>query len=285
MCVPACQEKIARTLSRRDFLKTLTAATMTMALGQAPVQTALAGSREDRGDMFLRPVHRLVDLTHTTTTDFPTFFGAQQLFIRDLFTLAENGFNMKEWTIVEHTGTHIDAPFHFSLQDSADEIPLERLILPLAVIDIRAKAAHNPDAQVTPHDIRAWERRYGRLPQGSCVAMLSGWGDKVRTPEFRNADASGVLHFPGFHVEAADFLIERRDVIGIAVDTLSLDFGPSPDFATHFRWLPTNRWGLEAVANLDQLPPNGATIVAAVTKVAGATGGPTRVIALVHRER
>jgi kynurenine formamidase len=69
---------------------------------------------------------------------------------------------------------------------------------------------------------------------------------------------------------------------GIAVDTLSLDYGPSPDFATRYRWLPTNRWGLESVANLDKVPPVGSTLVAEGPKVEGATRGPTRVLAFVH---
>jgi kynurenine formamidase len=104
----------------------------------------------------------------------------------------------------------------------------------------------------------------------------------VNTPEFRNADENGTLHFPGFHIEAAQYLLEERQVHGIAVDTLSLDYGPSPDFAVHYLWLPTNRWGMEAVANLDAVPARGATLIVGGPKVAGATGGPSRLIALVQ---
>ena len=99
--------------------------------------------------------------------------------------------------------------------------------------------------------------------------------------DFRNADADGVMHFPGFHVEAAEYLMSERNAVGIAVDTLSLDYGRSEDFATHYAWLPTNRWGLEAVANLDQLPASGATLVVGGPTIVGATGGPSRLIALV----
>lgn len=280
MCVPGCQETVLKKLSRRGFLKAAAAATVGTAVGSAP----LVQAHSDHGEpIFMKPVKRIVDLTHTLVPDFPTFFGQPQLEIDTLFDFETDGFNMKTWTLVEHTGTHMDAPFHFSNdQDTADEIPLSRLILPLAVVDIRAKAAGNPDAQLTPDDLHTWESQYGRIPDGGCVAMLSGWAEKVNSDEFRNADANGVLHFPGFHVEAADFLIEERNVYGIVVDTLSLDYGPSADFAVHYRWLPTNRWGMEAVANLDKVPPVGATIVAAGPKVAGATGGPSRVIALIH---
>jgi kynurenine formamidase len=260
------------------------------AAGTAVPAAAQAGDDdEDEGEggragLPPRPVRRIVDLTHTITPDFPTFFGPPNLEIETLFTLEEDGFNMFRWHLVEHTGTHMDAPFHFSNEgDSADEIPLAKLIVPLVVVDIRAKAEQTPDAQVTPDDLAEWERRYGRIPRRACVAMNSGWAGKVNTEEFRNADANGVLHFPGFHVEAAEFLLNERNVNGIAVDTLSLDFGPSPDFATHYLWLPSNRWGLEAVANLDQLPPRGTTLIVGGPKIAGATGGPSRLIALVHR--
>jgi kynurenine formamidase len=183
---------------------------------------------------------------------------------------------------VEHTGTHMDAPIHFGEDvQSADEIPIEHLVVPLVVVDIRQKAQDDADAQVTPDDLKAFEAGHGPIPDGTCVAMNSGWAAKVAGPGFRNADGQGVMHFPGFHVEAAGYLMSERNAIGIAVDTLSLDFGKSPDFATHYNWLPSNRWGLEALANLDQLPATGATIVAGGPKIKGATGGPSRVIALV----
>jgi kynurenine formamidase len=88
------------------------------------------------------------------------------------------------------------------------------------------------------------------------------------------------MHFPGFHLEAAK-LLEERDAAGIAVDTLSLDFGASPDFAVHYAWLPGGRWGIECIANLRELPPTGATLVVGGPKIQGATGGPARVLALV----
>jgi kynurenine formamidase len=282
MCVPGTQQAVLKQLSRRDFLRA-TGAFVAGAMLSAPAIATAADDSEplDQAKVAGRPFNRVVDLTHLITEDFPTYFGGPNLEIETLFTLEQNGFNMYRWLLVEHTGTHMDAPFHFSNGLSADQIPLARLIVPLAVIDIRRKAEVNPDAQVTPGDIRDWEGRHGRLPRGACVAMNSGWAGKVNSPEFRNADANGVLHFPGFHVEAVEFLLEEREVNGIAVDTLSLDYGPSPDFATHYRWLPTNHWGLEAIANLDELPARGVTLIVGSPTIAGATGGPCRLIALV----
>ncbi|HLF74708.1 MAG TPA: cyclase family protein [Anaerolineales bacterium] len=283
MCVPGTQKAVFKQLSRRDFFKAM-AALAAGALIPAPVLDAAASRSEapDLSEVLGRPFKRAVDLTHVITEDFPTYFGTQNLNIETLFSFEKDGFNMYRWNLVEHTGTHMDAPFHFSADGmSADELPLSMLIVPLVMVDIRAKAEANPDAQLTLEDLRRWERRHGRIPRDACVAMNSGWAGKADTPEFRNADANGVLHFPGFHLEAVEFLLEERQVNGIAVDTLSLDYGPSPDFAVHYRWLPSNRWGLEAVANLDNVPARGATLIVGSPKIAGATGGISRLIALV----
>jgi kynurenine formamidase len=228
-----------------------------------------------------RSFTRVIDLTHPLGPDFPTYFGTPNLEIETMVTLAKDGFNMYRWHLVEHSGTHMDAPFHFGEGvQSADQIPVEHLVVPLAVVDIRAKAQDDADAQVTPDDLQAFEAAHGPIPAGACVAMLSGWDRHVTSAKFRNADDKGAMHFPGFHVEAAEALIER-DAAGIAVDTLSLDYGSSADFATHYKWLPSNRWGLEAVANLAELPVTGATLVVGGPKIKGATGGPSRVFALL----
>lgn len=283
MCVPGTQEVVMKRLSRRDFFKA-TAAMIAGAMipGSALEAAAAPSASLDLAELMQRPFRRAVDLTHLITEDFPTFFGTPNLEIETLFSFDPDGFQMYRWHLVEHTGTHMDAPFHFSPDGmSADQVPLSMLIVPLVVVDIRRKAEENPDAQLTVEDLRRWERRHGRIPRDACVAMNSGWAEKVNTPEFRNADENGVLHFPGFHAEAAQFLLEERRVTGIAVDTLSLDYGPSPDFAVHFLWLPSNRWGMEAVANLNDIPPRGATLIVGAPKVIGATGGISRLIALV----
>lgn len=111
--------------------------------------------------------------------------------------------------------------------------------------------------------------------------MNSGWDAKVNSEKFRNADADGKQHYPGFHVEAASMLIEETNVMSIAVDTLSLDHGLSADFATHYAWLPAGRFGIENIANLDSVPATGATLVVGAPKHRGGTGGPARIFAMV----
>ena len=223
-----------------------------------------------------------VDLTHELHPDFPTYFGEPGFAMERKFAFSDDGFNLFELTVNEHTGTHMDAPLHFSADGaSVAEIPVADLVLPLAVIDITEKAASDPDAQVTPDDLKAWMDANGELPEGCCVAMRSGWTDKVATDEFRNADDAGTMHFPGFHVEATQMLIEGGRAKGMAVDTLSLDHGPSADFATHYAWLPSGRWGLENLALPGTIPAAGATVMVGAPKHRGGTGGPSRVIALV----
>jgi kynurenine formamidase len=223
----------------------------------------------------------VTDLTHELYEEFPTFFGPQQFFREQKFNFKEHTFNLFELRYSEHTGTHMDAPLHFSADGlSVAEIPVTDLVVPLAVVDIRAKAAEDPDAEVTPDDLKAWISANGEIPEKACVAMNSGWSQHLGSDKFRNADAEGKMHFPGFHVEAVKMLLETT-ATGIAVDTLSLDFGKSPDFITHNTWLPAGRWGIEAIANLDQLPAKGATLVVGAPKVRGGTGGPSRVLALV----
>jgi kynurenine formamidase len=266
--------KIRAQLDRRSFLKSVS-------LAGGAVTTAALAAAEAKPSPPTVSFRRVVDLTHSLTPDFPTWSGKPQLETEAVGQLARDGFNFNLWRVNEHTGTHLDAPFHASHGRSADLIPATDLVGPLAVVDIRAKAEQNPDAQLTLDDLRRWESRHGPLPAGGVVAMLSGWDAIVRTAKFRNADATGKLHFPGFHIEAAEFLLAERTIKGLVVDTLSLDHGPTSDFPVHFRWLPTNRWGLECAANLATLPAKGATMVVGGPKIQGASGGPSRVFALL----
>jgi len=221
------------------------------------------------------------DLTHDLFEEFPTFFGGQQFWRDQKFNFKEHTFNLFEWRVNEHTGTHIDAPLHFTADGkSVAELAAEDLVAPLVVIDIRAKASESADAQLTPEDIKAWSDKNGPLPEGAVVAMNSGWGAHLGTDKFRNLGADGkTMHFPGFHVDAVKQLLEGSTK-AIAVDTLSLDFGQSPDFIVHNTWLPAGRYGIEGIANLDALPASGATVVVGAPKVKGGTGGPARIIAL-----
>ncbi len=273
MCHHCVIENVkASMLSRRSFF--------TGGLAAAAGVAALATSAPT--PVFAQTPAKTHDLTHELFDKFPTYFGGQQLFYDKKFDYAKDTFNLYELRLSEHTGTHIDAPLHFSADGkSVAELPVEDLVAPLVVIDIKAKAAESADAQVTPEDIKAWTSANGDLPEGCVVAMNSGWGQHVLTDKFRNVGDDGkTMHFPGFHVDAVKLLLETS-AKAIAVDTLSLDFGASPDFIVHNTWLPAGRYGIEGIANLDGLPAKGATIIVGAPKIKGGTGGPARVFAMV----
>ena len=217
MCVPGCQEAVRSALSRRGFFKGAAAAGFA-ATAVVPAQAQRAPSRS---------FTRTVDLTHVMSPEFPTFFGVPGIEMEKKFDLKKDGFNLYWWRIIEHAGTHLDAPIHFSeTGNTADKIPADTLVVPLAVVDVAAKAAQNPDYMLTRDDLAAWEKKHRRLPDNCCVAMHSGWARHVGdAAKFTGKDAAGVFHFPGVSPEAAQWLMKERKVLGLAVDTLSLDVG------------------------------------------------------------
>jgi kynurenine formamidase len=278
MCLPACTVQLADKDSRRSFLRKLGIAAAGVGGVAIPPPAVRAASDPPRFAF-----RRVVDLTHTLHAHFP--FPMENAFSMDrISTRPKDTWNMYRWHFHEHIGTHIDAPFHCSDRDTVERIPVEKLFGPLAVIDIRQRAADDPDTRLTPDDLKAWERDHGPIPNGAIVAMCSGWDAKVGdSRRFFGLDAKGGFHMPGFHLESVQFLYQERHVHGIAVDTISLDPGNSGDFPVHHYWLGQNKWGLENVANLGQLPASGATMIVGSPKVAGASGGPSRVLALLNQ--
>src|SRR5262245_61133693 len=272
MCVPGCQEAVRSALSRRGFFRGAAAA----GFAAAAVEPALAAKRSPRAERNFKAV---IDLTHTMSPDFPTFFGVPGIELQKQFDFKKDGFNLNWWRIIEHAGTHLDAPIHFSeAGDTVEKLSAETLVAPLAVIDVRTRAAQDPDYLVSRQDLADWEKKHRRLPERCCVAMLSGWAQRVSDGAKYTGASGGVFHFPGFGPDAAEWLLKERSAVGLAVDTLSLDNGPSKDFRVHRAWLPTGRWGLENVASLDKVPLAGATLVVGVAKVRNATSGPARLI-------
>ena len=260
-------------ISRRNLLKFGLGAAVAAALPVGSAQAATVRRTTFRN---------VVDLTHVLGTQFPLFPGAAPFRIEQAVSHDKDGYYGSILTYWEHSGTHMDAPVHFAPNGLfVDQLRIENLVVPAVVINITEKVRRDPDAVVTPDDIRAWERRYGRIPDNAAVLMASGWGARAGSVEaFRNTDSSGVMHFPGFGKEAIDFLLTERRIAGIGVDTLSLDHGPSTTFAVHYTLLPTNRWGLENLANLESIPPGGATLFVGAPKIASGSGGPTRVMAV-----
>jgi kynurenine formamidase len=226
----------------------------------------------------------VVDLTHVLGAGIPLYsLSDAQPNGETLVTVEANGFFKKLWTFDEHSSTHMDAPAHFVADGTTvDNLDAGMFVAPLAVVDIRAKAEEDADAMVTPEDLADWEAANGELPAGAFVAMWSGWAKRWPSVEdYRNADEAGVMHFPGFHPDAAAFLVEERDIVGIGVDTLSLDHGASSTFETHVTVLGAGKYGLENLMNLDKVPAVGASVMVGIPRYEAGSGGPCRVLALV----
>ena len=186
----------------------------------------------------------------------------------------------------EHGGTHLDAPIHFSRGGmSAEQIPLDRLIAPVVVVDVSARAT--PDYRIDVADLEGWERAHGPIPDGAILLLRTGWG--ARWPdrlsylgtERTGPEAVSELHFPGIHPDAAHWISDQRNVAAVGIDTPSIDYGQSSGFEAHVIIYGANIPGFENVANLDQLPESGAFVVALPMKVTGGSGGPLRIVAFV----
>jgi kynurenine formamidase len=232
-----------------------------------------------------------VDLTHDFASDaiyWPTAKPFELEVVSAKRTPAGFYYAANNFSAAEHGGTHLDAPVHFAEgRWTSDQIPLDRLIGPAAVIDLSAKTQGNPAYQVTPDDFLAWEAEHGRLPDGAMVLVHTGWGrfwpDRLK---YLGTDKTGPeavpeLHFPGLDSAAARWLVTERQVRAVGLDTPSLDYGQSKTFDTHRVLFDANIPGFENVASLDRLPATGAWVVALPMKIRGGSGGPLRIVAAV----
>jgi len=208
---------------------------------------------------------RFVDLTHPfdeTTIYWPTnkTFHLESVFAGR--TDKGYWYESNDITASEHGGTHLDAPAHFAEgRWHIDDIPLESLIAPGVVIDIRDRVTNNPDTRILPEDILNWEKIHGRIAQGSIVLILTGWevfwpNKKLYLGTDKPGDVAN-LHFPGFSKEAAELLSHERKVVAVGLDTPSLDYGQSKDFPAHQVFGAANIPGFENVCQLAKLPPKG----------------------------
>jgi kynurenine formamidase len=190
----------------------------------------------------------------------------------------------------EHGGTHLDAPIHFAEgKTTVDRIPLERLIAPAVVIDVADRTANNADYRLTADDIRTWETRNGTIAAGTIVLLRTGWGSRWPDRKSYFGDdtpgATDNLHFPSYGEDAARLLVEQRHVAAIGVDTASIDYGQSRDFIVHRVANGADVPGIENIAHLETLPARGAWLMALPMKIAGGSGGPVRIVAVVPTSR
>ena len=187
----------------------------------------------------------------------------------------------------EHTGTHLDAPVHWATGrdgHSVDTIPPARLIGPAVVLDFTAEVAENPDFVLEPEHFEKYEAEHGPIPEGAWVLFRTGWSSRGQDAvAFANADENGP-HTPGVSAAGAQWLAASA-ITGFGVETVGIDAGQAggmePPFPVHHFLLGADKYGLTQLQNLDQLPREGAVVLAAPLPIVGGTGSPTRVFALV----
>lgn len=190
----------------------------------------------------------------------------------------------------EHTGTHVDAPKHWSSgQDGHDvsQLPLSTLVAPAVVLDESSRVAADPDFLLEIDDVRRWEADHGSLPEGAWLLYRTGWdersGDEAR---FLNADETGP-HTPGVSAECARWLAEETGIVGLGVETVGTDAGTAhgfdPPFPCHHFFLGAGKCGLTQLQNLATLPATGSVLVVSPLPIVGGSGSPARVLALVER--
>lgn len=221
-------------------------------------------------------MRRVIDLTQPLGPATVLWPGSQPLEARVVSRIETDHSYARRITTPEHAGTHLDAPSHFAPGGAhAHAIPAERLVVPCAVIDVRAECERHAGFAIEREHIEEAERRDGPIEPGSAVLALTGWERFLGDPDrYVGGD------FPGFGVGAAELLLERS-IVGLGIDTLGVDPGAATDYPVHHLTLPAGLWHLEGLVNLDALPPRGALLVVGALRLVDGSGTPARVFALL----
>jgi len=142
----------------------------------------------------------IIDLTHPVNDRSPNWEGSQESPFQatELGNIKRDGYYSRVYSTQEHYGTHLDAPAHFAAGAwTVDEIPADRLVRPLVVLDVQERAENDADYAVSLQDINGWEESYGRMPTGSVAIAYTGWDKRWdKQEDFRNEQADGLTHYP-----------------------------------------------------------------------------------------
>jgi kynurenine formamidase len=190
----------------------------------------------------------------------------------------------------EHGGTHLDSPIHFARgRNTTEEIPLRRLVGRAVVVDVSERALDDRDYLVSRADLRAWERANGRIPRRTIVLLRTGWSrhwpdaERYLGTAERGEQAVPNLHFPGLSAAGARWLVNRRGVKAVGIDTASIDYGQSKLFESHRVLGAAGVPVFENVANVRRLPRRNFLVIALPMKIEGGSGGPLRIMAVAPR--
>lgn len=213
----------------------------------------------------------------------PTWPGDPQVEFQTVSELDAHGYFSRQFSMGEHSGTHINAPNSFHAHGaSIDQYPAESLVVPAAVVDVTEQVRANPDYAMTVDDLERWEGEHGLVPAGSVVLLHTGWDSRwSRAEEYLGTGPDGSLHFPGFGAQTVRLLLSERNVGGLGIDAPGVEPGIDLAFTVNRMALEQRRIVLENLCNLDRLPATGVTLVIGILRLKGGTGSPASVLAFV----
>ena len=228
-------------------------------------------------------VSKVVDLSHTIDQNIPLWPGDPPMKFTTVANFKDDGYYLRKFSIGEHSATHMNAPNSFHADGvGIDHYRPEDLIREAVVIDVKDKAAADPDYVFSLDDLKAWEKEHGEVPADSVVLLNTGWTKYWRNPQkFFGLDGKGGLHFPGFDGDTTKYLLNQRDIAGVGIDTHGVDPGQDTAYRTNTQVLSQPRIVLENLTNLDSLPATGASIVIAPLKLKDGSGSPATVTGLI----
>lgn len=225
--------------------------------------------------------YKWVDLTRELSTSTCHWSGFPDLEVEVPFDYPV-GFFVHKYAMVSQYGTHVDAPCHFVKgARSLEKIEPKEMVLPLCVIDVSEQVKENVDFIFGVEHIQAWEKEYGTIPEGAFVAMRTDWSKRE---DIDNLDENGVKHFPGWGLDALEFLAKERKVTAIGHEPADTDAGVSVGFKGEYYILEQNCYQIELMCHLDQVPAVGSLIFCGFPKAKDSPGFTARCIALCPKE-
>lgn len=228
--------------------------------------------------MLKQPPFKLIDLTHSLSPDIPSWdgdCGFQHHLHHDYDPASLYQFRTHKIQMNEGMGTHIDAPAHCIVGGrTISDLDVNELIASCVVIDVSKVASETYIASLA--DVKAFEDKYGLIEDGSFVIFYTGWDRYWQQPErYRNG-----LLFPSVSIEAAQFLLDERKILGLGIDTLSPD-NPQNGYPVHKAVLGANKYIVENVANSASLPPKGSYTLCLPIKIKNGTEAPMRLVGII----
>jgi kynurenine formamidase len=227
---------------------------------------------------------QFVDLTHSFGPDTPVWSGFGQAKMspaadpktKKPYTLKDDGFRSTYYEMVGQYGTHVDPPAHFAENGiTMDEIPLKQMILPLIVLDNTPYQAKDPNHAFSVDDLKAWEKKNGRVPKGAFVALRTDMSKDFET----NPERFKRQPFPAWAFETIKFLYEKRGIVASGHESLDTDTTDKMESETYL--LQKGHYQIEVMTNLDKVPAKGALIVVSWPKVKKGLGFPARAFAIL----